>query len=58
MIYFQRKNASTLYAKAKAYLSEHRIKVVFNLLDGSHLLNQIGTNQKLPERCRDYQASV
>ena len=45
---FSQEERLSLYAKAKAYLSEHRIKVVFNLLDGSHLLNQIDLIKSYP----------
>jgi hypothetical protein len=38
----------SLYAQAKAYLGEHRIKVVFNLLASSHLLNQIDQIKSYP----------
>lgn len=37
-----------LYSETKAYLTENRIKLVFNLLDGSHLLNQINLIKQYP----------
>jgi hypothetical protein len=45
---FSEEERFSLYERAKAYLAEHRIKVVFNLLEGSHLLNQIDRIKSYP----------
>jgi len=37
-----------LYEESKSYLAAHQIKVVFNLLAGSHLLNQIDLIKSYP----------
>lgn len=38
----------TLYKKTKEILTANRIKVVFNILDNSHLLNQLKQIKKYP----------
>jgi hypothetical protein len=45
---FSKEERFSLYERAKAYLAEHLIKVVFNLLDGSHFLNQIDRIKSYP----------
>ena len=46
---FTETERKSLYDEAKAYLAEHRIKVVFNLLVGCHLLNQLDLIKAYPE---------
>lgn len=46
---FTEAERKSLYDEAKAYLAEHRIKVVFNLLVGCHLLNQLDLIKAYPE---------
>jgi hypothetical protein len=45
---FSEEERLNLYSETKAYLTENRIKLVFNLLDGSHLLNQIDLIKEYP----------
>ncbi len=45
---FTESERKSLYEDAQSYLLAHRIKVVFNLLDGCHLLNQIDLIKSYP----------
>ncbi len=44
-----------LYEKAKASFQKDKIKVVFNLLDGSHLLNQLDKIKQYPS---DFEVTI
>ncbi len=44
-----------LYERAKIFIQEAKIKVAFNLLDGSHLLNQL---DKIKQYLNDFEVTI
>ena len=52
---FNKQERIELYEKSKIILQDTKIKVVFNVLDGSHLLNQLDLIKQYPN---DYEVTV
>lgn len=52
---YNKKERTELYKKAKSIIEKSEIKVVFNLLENSHLLNQVHLIKQYPN---DYEITV